>query len=238
MTALQRGFDQFGIDFYLVGAVARDIWMSQIYHEPERRATKDVDVAVFITDTAQYEALHAWLREQEGFMPAPSSAFCLLYASSAGSVTVDLLPFGAIADQAGDVYFSGRGQERISTVGFVEVLADAATVVTPAGEQWRVATLPGIVVLKLVAWQDRPELREKDAVDVWNLLAVYFDLVADEIYEAHADLFTEEETPDTTTLLLVIGARVLGRQVQQLVAGGPVQARLLTLLAEQLALAG
>ena len=237
MAALQRAFDHFGINFYLIGAVARDIWMTQIYAEPDRRTTKDLDLAVFINDTAEYDALLTWLVEQQGFARAQSSAFCLLYPSATGSghVAVDLMPFGAIADEAGDVYFSGRGMERISTVGFTEVLAEAATVATPTGQQWRVVTLPGIVVLKLVAWQDRPE-RGKDAVDIWNLLEVYFNLVQEEIYTSHLELLNEEETPDTTNLMLLVGARVLGRHVRQLLTGGPVLTRLLSLLAGQLAL--
>ena len=237
MAALQRAFDHFGINFYLIGAVARDIWMTQIYDEPDRRTTKDLDLAVFINDTAEYDALLTWLVEQQGFTRAQSSAFCLLYPSATGSghVAVDLMPFGAIADEAGDVYFSGRGMERISTVGFTEVLAEAATVATPTGQQWRVVTLPGIVVLKLVAWQDRPE-RGKDAVDIWNLLEVYFNLVQEEIYTSHLELLNEEETPDTTNLMLLVGARVLGRHVRQLLTGGPVLTRLLSLLAGQLAL--
>ena len=237
MAALQRAFDHFGINFYLIGAVARDIWMTQIYDEPDRRTTKDLDLAVFINDTAEYDALLTWLVEQQGFARTQSSAFCLLYPSATGSghVAVDLMPFGAIADEAGDVYFSGRGMERISTVGFTEVLAEAATVATPTGQQWRVVTLPGIVVLKLVAWQDRPE-RGKDAVDIWNLLEVYFNLVQEEIYTSHLELLNEEETPDTTNLMLLVGARVLGRHVRQLLTGGPVLTRLLSLLSGQLAL--
>jgi hypothetical protein len=31
LSALQRGLEKFGIDFYLVGAVARDVWMSGIH---------------------------------------------------------------------------------------------------------------------------------------------------------------------------------------------------------------
>lgn len=237
MAALQRGFDHFGINFYIIGAVARDIWLSQIYDEPARRTTKDLDLAVFITNTVAYEALQAWLVEQEGFRLLPSSAFCLLYtpAIGASNVAVDLMPFGAIADEMGDVYFSRRGMERLSTVGFAEVLAGAATVSTPAGEQWRVVTLPGILVLKLVAWQDRPE-RGKDATDIWNLLAVYFDLVTEEVYVAHLDLLSEEATPDTTNLTLLVGARVLGRHVRQLLANNLVQKRIASLLTEQMLL--
>lgn len=237
MAALQRGFEHFGIDFYIIGAVARDIWLSQVHNEPPQRMTKDLDVAVFIANTAVYAGLQAWLVEQEGFRRLPSSAFCLLYtsATSTSNVAVDLMPFGAIADEAGDVYFSSRRRERLSTVGFPEVLAGAATVSTPAGAQWRVVTLPGILVLKLVAWQDRPE-RGKDATDIWHLVAIYFDLVTDEVYTSHLDLLTEEETPDMLNLPLLVGARVLGRHVRQLLADGPVQRRLLVLLTEELVL--
>lgn len=238
MAALQRGFTHFGIDFYVVGAVARDIWMSQVYHEPERRMTKDLDLAVFINNTAEYEALQAWLIAHENFTLTRHSAFCLHYHApgSPVSVAVDLMPFGAIADEAGDVYLTGRGMERISTVGFMEVLAEAATLTTEAGEQWRVVTLPGIAVLKFIAWQDRPEKRGKDATDVWNLVEGYFNLIAADIYAQHLDLFDENETATPTNFMLLVGARVLGRQMGQLLAAGPVQTRVLALLADQLAL--
>jgi predicted nucleotidyltransferase len=238
MAALQRGFEQFGIDFYIVGAVARDIWMTQVYAEPMRRMTKDLDLAVFITDTAQYEALQDWLVKHEDFTVAKHSAFCLHYHKDAGaeSVTVDLMPFGAIANEEGDVHFSGPGMERISTVGFTEVLADAATMTTEAGEQWRVVTLPGMVVLKLIAWQDRPEMRGKDATDIWGLLEVYFDLVDDFIFTEHSDLFDDNDTADTTNFKLLVGARVMGRQMLALVPDGSVRKRLIELLEAQVGL--
>jgi predicted nucleotidyltransferase len=238
MAALQRGFAQFGVDFYIVGAVARDIWMTQVYNEPGRRMTKDLDLAVFIADTEQYVQLRNWLLTHEHFTTATNSAFCLHYAEpnaqgQATEVVVDLMPFGGIADEVGDVRLNGEGMGRISTVGFTEVLADAATMTTPAGEQWRVVTLPGMVVLKLVAWEDRPEVRGKDATDIWGLLEVYFDLVDEVIYTDHSDLFDEDDTSDPTHFKLLVGARVMGRQMQQLVADGPVLTRLLGLLTTQ-----
>jgi predicted nucleotidyltransferase len=153
MAALQRGFDYFGIDFYIIGAVARDIWLSQVHEEPIHRMTKDLDLAVLLNDSVQYEELQDWLAEKEGFIRTTHSAFCLLYQPDGenGSVTVDLMPFGAIADAVGDVYFFHQGMERISTVGYEAVLSGAATMITPAGQQWRVVTLPGLVALKLIA---------------------------------------------------------------------------------------
>lgn len=238
MAALQRGFAHFGIDFYIVGAVARDIWMTQVYNDPERRMTKDLDLAVFINNTADYEALLAWLIEHESFTLTRHSAFCLHHhePGSPSSVAVDLIPFGAIADEAGDVYLSGRGMERISTVGFTEVLAQAATLTTQTGEQWRVVTLPGIAVLKFIAWQDRPEKRGKDATDLWHLVESYFDLIADDIYVQHVDLFDENATATPANFTLLIGARVLGRQMGQLLAKEAVYTRLVALLTDQITL--
>jgi predicted nucleotidyltransferase len=74
---LQRGFHQFGIDFYIVGAVARDSWLTQVHNEPVRRMTKDLDLAIFIADLPGYEALQEWLVTQEGFERLAHRNFCL-----------------------------------------------------------------------------------------------------------------------------------------------------------------
>jgi predicted nucleotidyltransferase len=55
LSALERGLNKFEIDFYLVGAVARDLWMSAINDIPPSRITGDIDFAVFIDDKGTYE---------------------------------------------------------------------------------------------------------------------------------------------------------------------------------------
>ncbi|MBX2951948.1 MAG: hypothetical protein KF870_05555 [Leadbetterella sp.] len=50
LSALERGFEKFDIDFYLVGVVARDVWMSGINRIAPRRTTGDIDFAVLIND--------------------------------------------------------------------------------------------------------------------------------------------------------------------------------------------
>jgi predicted nucleotidyltransferase len=57
LSALERGFSKFNIDFYLVGAVARDVWMSGIHKIATRRIIADIDFAVIINDKGIYEAL-------------------------------------------------------------------------------------------------------------------------------------------------------------------------------------
>jgi len=55
LSALERGLNKFDIDFYLVGAVARDLWMSAINDIPPSRITGDIDFAVFIDDKGTYD---------------------------------------------------------------------------------------------------------------------------------------------------------------------------------------
>lgn len=49
LSALEKGFSKFGIDYYLVGAVSRNAWLSGIHGIQPKRQTGDVDFGVFIT---------------------------------------------------------------------------------------------------------------------------------------------------------------------------------------------
>ena len=108
LAALERGFQIFKIDFYLVGAVARDVWMQGIHKLPAERTTKDIDFAVLINDKGLYEALKKYLIDEEGFQPYSGNAFVLLKDGT----PVDLLPFGDIEDEDRKVTVEGTGYTR------------------------------------------------------------------------------------------------------------------------------
>lgn len=69
LFALERGLNKYKIDFYLVGAVARDVWISAINGITPSRITRDIDFAVFIDDKGTYENLRNYLINKEGFSP-------------------------------------------------------------------------------------------------------------------------------------------------------------------------
>ena len=56
--------------------------------------------------------------------------------------------------------------------------------------QFKFCTLPGIVILKLLAWDDRPEKRQGDILDISDILQNYFSMHDQEIWNNHFDLFT------------------------------------------------
>ena len=57
LEALERGFSKFGIDFYLVGATARDVWMKGVHEKPPKRATSDIDFGIMIKDSGIFADL-------------------------------------------------------------------------------------------------------------------------------------------------------------------------------------
>jgi predicted nucleotidyltransferase len=205
LTALERGLAQFELDFYLVGAVARDVWMRGIHNKTPLRATSDVDFAVLINDKGVYEKLKQYLIENEGFIPSKENAFALLWKDR---MEVDLLPFGQIQDDEGKVTIQGTGFTTLHVPGFAEVYEEGLPeVVLEGAHRFKFCTLPGIVLLKFIAWSDRPEKRRDDIKDISEILHHFFDMHSEEIWNDHNDLFNDEiELP-------AIAARVMGREM-------------------------
>ena len=204
LDALERGFEKFDIDFYLIGALARDTWMGLNDRQP-RRATKDVDFAILIPDTNAFNELKAYFTREEGFNQYHGNAFVLLWKDG---TQVDLLPFGEIEDN-GVVKVEGTGHTSMNVEGIREVYEEGLPEVElESGNIFKFCTLPGLVLLKLIAWDDRPEMRTKDILDISDILNHYFEIHKEEIYNNHNDLFDDEGAD-----LIHIAATVLGREL-------------------------
>lgn len=54
---LEEAFEHLNIDFYLIGALARDIWYAR--GDKKFRATKDVDFAITISNKEDYAAVQS-----------------------------------------------------------------------------------------------------------------------------------------------------------------------------------
>lgn len=150
-----------------------------------------------------FEALREYLTETEGFQPTHENAFVLLWKDKA---EVDLLPFGSIEDEEGTVTVQGTGCTSLNVPGFSEIYEEGLPEVSLEDDHsFKFCTLPGIVLLKMIAWDDRPEIRRDDMLDISDILNHFFDMYDNEIWENHNDLFGEEASD-----LNHIAARVMG----------------------------
>ena len=209
--ALERGFIKFGIDFYLVGATARDVWMKGVHGLPPKRATSDIDFGIMIKDSFVFDDLKSYLIEEEGFIPSKGNEFVLIWKDKS---QVDLIPFGDLESE-GIVTVKGTGFTSMNVEGFKEVYEQASEEIITEDQRFKVCTLPGIVILKLIAWDDRPEVRRDDIDDIAEIIKNYFHLNDEVIFEQHSDLFTDDIE------LAEIASQFLGREIGKIVSGNP-----------------
>jgi predicted nucleotidyltransferase len=207
-NALEEAFTVTGTDFYIIGALARDVWYAR--GQKAFRGTKDVDLAILVSSHAEYEAVRNYLMDHSQFRNTKENSFVMI---SPGGVQVDILPFGEIEIDDG-ITVQGEGMTSIKVNGFNEVYQSGTEEIElTTGHYFKIATLPAIVLLKLIAFDDRPDRRTKDARDIANIIAHFFDLQADLIYEKHTDLFADENDPRS---LQDISAVVIGREMYEI----------------------
>ena len=209
--ALERGFIKFGIDFYLVGATARDVWMKGIHDLPPKRATSDIDFGIMIKDSFVFDDLKSYLIEEEGFIPSKGNEFVLIWKDKS---QVDLIPFGDLESE-GIVTVKGTGFTSMNVEGFKEVYEQASEEIITEDQRFKVSTLPGLMILKLIAWDDRPEVRRDDIDDIAEIIKNYFHLNDEVIFKQHSDLFTDDIELDE------VASQFLGREIGKIVSGNP-----------------
>lgn len=207
VATLNKAFEEFGVDFYLIGARAKDFWL-QSSKIPPRRFTNDIDFAVLVSGVDEFQDLVKFLTTKYGFEPVLSVPHRITYVKN--KFLIDLLPFGGV-EEAGYVNFNDKFDTKISVLGLKEVFESTA-LAEFHDDVIKIASLPGIVILKLISWNDRPEERVRDIDDLYMILKYYFEIESEEIYANHLDLFDEDFDN------VLAGARVLGRQMKEILA--------------------
>lgn len=212
VDAVDRAFTETKTDFYFVGAIARDVWMQGVYKKGQRLGTKDIDFAIFVPTEEQFEAVKTYLIDKENFTQSKDNAFTLF---SPDRIQVDILPFEAIAVE-GKVKVQGLGLSEIWVNGFREVFKDGVqNVEFENGKVFKVSTLPALIILKLIAYDDRPDQRQKDIYDVAYIIRYYLDIIEDVIFENHIDLVTDDYNGE------LAASRVLGREMYEIAKSSP-----------------
>ena len=207
-------FQKFGVDYYLVGALARDIRLSAHEDYAAKRRTKDVDIAVLLDDEEEFYAIKDALIATGDFQQSTVKEIKLFYKEA---IEVDLLPFGEIETEDRRLQLSHRALLSMDMSGFKEVHSFVETITIAEGLTLDVCTLEGLVILKLVANDDDPS-RTKDIMDIEHFIEVYFDLNSDKIYTAFIYVIDLYDT-DIPEYLQLVSARVIGRKMKDILTG-------------------
>ena len=203
-------FTAFEIDYYLVGAVARDIHLGVDPNSAALRKTNDVDLAILVNNDIQFKKLKQTLEATGHFSQHPTENIKLYYHQA---IEVDLLPFGDIEQDNRNVRLTDP-LFVLNMPGFREIYPSLEEMVVSEDLSVKVCSMEGIILLKLISNNDRPE-RTKDIADIEHIIGVYFDLYSGSIYDEHFDAMDLYST-DQRDYLQLVCARVIGRKIKSL----------------------
>ncbi|TAM55742.1 MAG: hypothetical protein EPN57_01545 [Paraburkholderia sp.] len=162
------------LQYFVVGATARDILMYHLHGFPLKRASPDIDFAMAIESWPAFESLRAALLQEPTFRSDAKIAHRLHYSPAVGDgFPVDLVPFGGVETSPSQVAWPPDMAIVMNVVGYAEALDSVVTVRIADHCEIPVASIPGLVMTKLVAWLDRGQTNPKDALDFRYLLENY-----------------------------------------------------------------
>lgn len=183
-----------GIDYFVAGALARDLILLHVFGKDTGRATRDVDLGICIDNWGQLDALKACLIHGGKFFLLPRITHRLFYRprQEFTGIPLDLLPFGGVERADATIAWPPGMEIVMNVVGFAEARAAALQVEVAAGFVVPVTSLPALAVLKLIAWRDRHLHSEKDAIDFLLIARHYYDAGnLDRLYETESALLQE-----------------------------------------------
>lgn len=215
---------QLGIDFFLVGAQARDIYLLQLRGEASTRKTLDYDFGIRVASWDQFFETKSALIATGRYAEIKGSPQRLKYKQS---ILLDLLPFGQIESPTGIITWPGDYPQSMSTMGFQEAYESSIPVVIQDNPIFtvRVCSVPGLIALKLIAWEERAEGSAKDAQDIVSLIKAYlFGENSERLYLDEQDILNDPDFDFDRA-----GARLLGRDISRVVSE-PIKQHLVRLL--------
>ncbi len=198
------------IPSFIVGATARDMILEYVYQAGIKRATDDIDFGVAVESWEQYEKLKSALISTGKFRADNKMEQRLWQGRGINEMKIDLVPYGGIESPVGIVTFPPTEFE-MNTKGFAEAYQNSLKLKINDNVPIRIISLPGLVMLKFVAYDDRPYERQTDLQDIWYVMRNYLDAGnEDRLYE-DSDLLDDEKFN-----LRTVGARLLGRDLAKI----------------------
>lgn len=208
------------IKTFIVGATARDLIFEYVYGANIRRATEDIDFGIAVESWSEYEKLKKVLIESKKFKDDKKVEQRIWWKKDREEMKVDLVPFGEIENPAGQIAFPPDGDFVMSTIGFKEAYENSVPLEIDKNVTIRIASLAGLVLLKFIAYNDRPLMRRRDVQDIFFIAGNYLDAGnEDRLYNEKQDADLLDDDFDYR----VAGARMLGRDVAKLLSGDTAQ---------------
>jgi predicted nucleotidyltransferase len=206
---LKKVADSLSISFFVVGAAARDFILKHEHGIEPRRKTGDIDLGVEVASWEQFKTLFEELISTGQFSPTSERQ-----RLRRGTVLIDILPFGLITDEGKKISWPPEHEIIMSMVGYEEAYEHSITVRVSSDPDLdiKLASLPGLAIMKLVSWKEKYPDRKRDAEDLLLIMNKYEEAGnSDRLYGEDLPLL-QEEGFDTR----LAGTRLLGRDMAKI----------------------
>ena len=227
LRQVDKILQELAVEYFVVGAIARDLLLTGVFGLGTGRATVDVDLGIVVDGWPQFEAIKSRLIATGVFSRDEKRAQRLYPRPNPKGVSypLDLIPFGGVERQPNEIAWPPDGSEIMNVAGFGEAFSSAVRVEVEAGFVVRVASMPGLSIMKIIAWVDRGTADRRDATDLAMILQGYAD-AENEDRLFGADVQVLERTNYDFNLA---GARLLGVDAAR-IAAPATRRRILALL--------
>jgi len=214
-----------GIEFFVAGALARDIILYHGYGIPARTFTADIDFGVKVADWGQFETLIEGLIDTGLFNRTGSYHKLSFNQNGVPPIPVDIVPFGAISSQGSSITWPPKNEVRMNVLGFDEAFEHCIWIRLSRNPDFEMpfCSVAGLALMKLISWNDgytgntsdAYKRLMKDSADLLLILKHYLDAgnnkrLYDREHEDIVDILGDNFTHE------LAGARLLGRDIAQI----------------------
>ena len=173
--AIDRAANELALPYFLAGAMARDILLTHVHGIDTGSATVDVDFGVAVANWDDFNQIKSRLLASGPFDAAEKIEHRVYYRSSATTerYPIDIIPFRGVENPPRAIAWPPESKIIMNVIGYEEVLRTAIPVQIDNSLTVPIASLPGLVLLKLFSWHDRHPTTTKDARDIAILFRYY-----------------------------------------------------------------
>lgn len=208
LSLVSKITDTLKMDFFVIGATARDIIFNLSYGIKIQRATNDVDFSVRVRNWEDYAKLTEALVENN-FSPSK-----IVHRFTYKSIpSIDIIPFGEISLDSVSIKWPEKEAKEMSVIGFEECFKDSESVRIQSNPPLdiKIASTRGLFLMKLISWKDGFPSRSRDALDILYIIKNYIEAGnMDRLQSEHSDLVNDQFDFELT------GAILLGRDITEI----------------------
>ncbi len=203
LIEIKKEADALNIDFFIIGACARDLIFEYLYGIKSLRKTNDIDLGIKVATWGKFIKLMSALGGTKKFTQTRAQQ-----RIKYNDIFIDIVPFGKIAGSTFTITWPSENDMVMNTLGFEEVFKHSIPVrlCNKPVLDVRISSPPGLTLLKLLSWKDAYPRRKKDAQDVFFIMNNYEnEEVVKRMYHTNNPLIKEEDFDIKNACIKLLG---------------------------------